>query len=189
MRGLFRNVNLILEENHLPMHHEPESLPPLQNRCSLNSFPYSFLHYLRRAHAYRIHDPAWLARPLAAQEDPALDSVLVGELLSGTSHLICHSDAEGFYVPVPFGRVIFDTVERLPGGMLGSSQTLIKELKQATPAIGVHLDRDTLHDDEIARIHSALENERGLWKEQAVWLSLFEAARLSIQHRAAISFC
>jgi hypothetical protein len=52
LRKHFEEVNRLLTANGLPPHREPETLPPIRNRAGLLSFPYSYLHYLRRALAY-----------------------------------------------------------------------------------------------------------------------------------------
>jgi hypothetical protein len=53
LREGFIAANKILSDHRLPFHSEPESLPRLEDRCSLNGYPYSFLHHLRRAYARR----------------------------------------------------------------------------------------------------------------------------------------
>ena len=57
-------VNKLLTNNRLPKHTEPRSLPPLDDRCGILGYPYSFLHYLRRAYAHRELKPNWVAEPL-----------------------------------------------------------------------------------------------------------------------------
>ena len=104
------------------------------------------------------------------------------------SHLLCHSDCEGFYFPIPFTNILFDKKDRIPGGMLGSSVMLQKELIAVAPALGIRLDKGKLTDQEAQKINREVEAESPLWIEKAVWISLFEAARLSIEHKAAICF-
>jgi len=189
-REEFARLNEVLAEQGLPPHFEPEHLPPLANRCSLDGFPYSFLHKIRRVYAHHVRDPQWIAKPLAEGEDAAADGLLVEEVtMEMTSHLLCHSDAEGFYLPLDFAQVMFDEQEeRIAGGMLGSSYRLKDELVALAPAIGINLAAGELADDEAQRINELTEREGPLWIEQIVWLALYEAARLSIQHRAAICF-
>jgi hypothetical protein len=104
------------------------------------------------------------------------------------SHLLCHSDCEGFYVPIPFQEVLLDDQDRIPGGMLGSSFMLQNELIAVAPALGIRLEKGQLSNHEAERINGEVETEAPLWIENAVWLSLFEAARLSLQHKTAICF-
>jgi hypothetical protein len=186
-RQEFARINDVLAEQGLPQHTEPEKLPAaLENRCALDGFPYSFLHTVRRAYAHRMRDPKWIAKPLA--EDAANDPLVEEVTREMTSHLLCHSDAEGFYLPLDFTQVVFDEQERITGGMLGSSQRLRDELVEVAPALGINLAAGELPDEEAERINTAMERESPLWIEQIVWLSLYEAARLSLKHRAAICF-
>jgi hypothetical protein len=108
--------------------------------------------------------------------------------VSRESHLLCHSDCEGFYVPIEFKDVIVNDDGRIPCGMLGSSFALLKGLQAIAPALGIRLASGKLSDEEAEKINSEVENQPVLWIEKTVWLSLFEAARLSIQHKAAICF-
>ena len=60
-----------------------------------------------------------IATPVREGEDPSKDSLV--EDARFDFHLLIHSDAEGFYVPVDFKEVLFDEEQQLAGGMLGSS--------------------------------------------------------------------
>jgi hypothetical protein len=184
------SANQVLEAAGLPPHAEPRSFPAMASRASLCSFPYSFIHHLRRAYAHRLRDAGWTAQPLEDGADPTRDPML--EAAQGTfeSHLLCHSDAEGFYVPIDFVDVLFsgDEEPALPGGMLGSSYRLLEELVLVAPALGIELHAGVLSDDEAARVDGLACGDSGLHREYASWLSLHEAARLSIQYRTAIVF-
>jgi hypothetical protein len=188
MRASLDATNELIQANGLPAHLEPETLPSLDNRCSLEGYPYSFLHYLRRTYARRVVDLSWIATPLAKDQEPTDDPVLRSQYTKLNSHLLCHSDAEGFYLPIDFQSVLIDESERVSGGMVGSSFRLMKELIFVAPAILIHLDGGKLSDSEAQAINAGLENQSGLFIERIVWLSLYEAARLSIKHRTAISF-
>jgi hypothetical protein len=188
LRESFDSVNAVLADNKLPPHGEPESLDPLDNRASLLSYPYSFLHHLRRVAAHAAEKPGWIAKPFPEASDPAADPLVDKHSGYMESHLLCHSDCEGFYLPIQFNEVIFDDQDRIPGGMLGSSYMLQKELIAVAPALGIRLENGQLRDQEADRINREVEAESPLWIEKAVWLSLFEAARLSIQHKVAVCF-
>jgi hypothetical protein len=179
-------VNAVLAEHKLPPHDEPERLPPLDNRAALGSYPYSFLHHLRRVAAHAAEYPGRVAKPFPESSDPAADPLVDKHSGFMENHLLCHSDCEGFYVPIEFHEVIVDDKDRIPGGMLGSSFVLLKELQAVAPALDIRLVNGRLSDEEAQKINSAVESP--LWIEKAVWLSLFEAARLSIQHRKAVCF-
>ncbi|CKR85698.1 Uncharacterised protein [Mycobacterium tuberculosis] len=112
-------------------------------------------------------------------------------LYSSESHLVCHSDAEGFYVPVDFDEVLYsepDDDKQLAGGMLGSSYRLRDELVLVAPALGINLTDGELSDEEVARIGRLIDADEGLHREYVSWLRLYESARLSIAHKTAIVF-
>jgi hypothetical protein len=181
-------VNGVLAENGLPAHVEPETLGKLGSRARCRGFSCSFLHYLRRFAAHASTMPDWKPTPFPEDDDPAHDLVVVDELTLFSSHLLCHSDCEGYYVPIDFPEPIFAD-EAIPGGMLGSSQGLLRELIAVAPFLGIQLSEGKLSDAEADRINQVAEAAGPFWIEHMVWIALFEATRLSIQHRAAICFC
>lgn len=189
-------VNEVLAEQGFPQHHEPERLPPMQNRSKLNGFSYSYLHHLRRIYARTIDNPDWIPTPTPRDESAAEDDAVEEQTYMINSHLLCHSDCGGFYLPIEFEEVIFDTGDgnRIPGDMLGSSYRLMEELVFIAPKLGIQLDSGNLSDAEVIKIEIAIQKEEedesqaGLWIEKIVWLSLFEAARLSIEYKTAICF-
>ncbi|RSZ45970.1 MULTISPECIES: hypothetical protein [unclassified Variovorax] len=208
-------VNRVLAAAGLPQHTEPREPMEFDSRASIDGFPYSFIHYLRRAYAHRLLSPDWVATPLADDVDPTADPKIQALLDGSESHLLCHSDAEGFYVPVDFDDVLFDEecgdgedeaeegdadddrgedelveeVGGLPGGMLGSSYRLLEELVFVAPALGIRLEDGELSDEEAQRIDDLIEEDDGLYREYVSWLLLYESARLSIEHGTAIVFC
>jgi hypothetical protein len=160
---------------------------PAGGRRHVSSFPYSSLHYLRRAYALRFE-----GRPVTP--------VVNGDLSDGdryvadassmlSSHLLCHSDSAGYYVPVPVDDPLFLPRESgiAGGGMVGSSHGLLKELIRIAPDIGVRLEGDaTLNDAEAQRL---LDNQADPYRiEQMVWLTLHEACRASIESGQPIIF-
>jgi hypothetical protein len=187
--GALASVNRVLLAANLPAHSEPRELKLMEPRCSIAGFPYSFVHYLRRAYAHRISDASWHASPVPEGVDPVDDPVLGAVTEQLTSHLLCHSDCEGFYVPIDFVDVLFDENDELPGGMLGSSQRLMRELIAAAPALGIELIGEQLADSEAQRIDAiACGGKDGLWRECCVWLALYEAARVSVAQKTMIAF-
>ena len=186
----FSAANRLLQGLGLPLHNEPQTLPPLVSRAPLGGFPYSFIHYLRYAYAHRAASPTWIAAPLPDSVDPTKDSVVETAFEQFTSHLLCHSDAEGFYLPVYFQDVIFAAPEDqdLPGGMLGSSYILRNELILVAPALGIQLIDGDISDEEAKRIADIACSDVGLYRELSAWFALYEATHLSIQHKSAIVF-
>ena len=182
-------ANALLKQAGLPQHAEPATVPELQSRALIDSFPYSFLHYLRRAYAHAALDAQWRATPLPDGEEPGEDPVLDEAQDTFDSHLICHSDCEGFYFPLVFDEVVFaDDGYELLGGMLGSSYKLREELVTVAPALGIFLLGDELSDEEAERVNARVEAEDGLDRELVAWLAIYEACRLSIEHKTAIVF-
>jgi len=188
LRESLNKVNGVLDENDLPIHSEPDSLPFLRSRASIDSYPYSFLHHLRRFAAHALTKPNWMPKPFPESEDPADDPVVASESAMLNSHLLCHSDCEGFYVPVEFAEPLLTDETRVPGGMLGSSFGLMWELLSVSPVLGIKLADEKLPDSETDRINDVVEAEGLFWIEHAVWISLYEAARLSIEYQTAICF-
>jgi len=206
-------ANRLLARHGFPPQEEGSHVPEGESRSSLDGFGYSALHYLRRAAAHRRIDPNWIATPVSDGGDPTQDSALEKAGADRDFHLLVHSDCEGFYLPVDFAPVLFDDrpappgiirglvqqllgsapkpEEMLAGGMLGSSVRLRRELVEVAPALGIDLAEDgTLSDQEAARIDQAVMEETSpLQRELMVWLALYEAARLSIEHKRAIVFC
>jgi hypothetical protein len=180
-------INKLLAKEKLPKHVEPEKFGRHKPRRHVGSFPYSFLHYLRLAFA-RVREGVPVTRVLD-NEDPAADPVIDDVSAMLDSHLICHSDCAGYYVPIDFSEVIFDTQELgLPGGMLGSSVRLMKELEEGAPAIGVKLTRGKLSDAEAKRLTRETEGTSDFWRERIVWLALYENARISIANKSLLVF-
>ena len=185
----FETANALLQKAGLPEHTEPAALPALRSRAVVGSFPYSFLHYLRRAYAHAALDGQWRASPVLESEPPGEDPVLDEAQDMFDSHLICNSDCEGFYFPLVFDEVIFgDDEHELAGGMLGSSYKLREELVTVAPALGIFLLGEELSDEEADRISGRIDAEDGLQRELMAWLAAYEACRLSIEHKTAIVF-
>jgi hypothetical protein len=153
LRAALSKVNGVLAKNALPGHTEPESLPPVHSRASIAGFPYSFLHHLRRLAAHVSADPSWKPTPFPESDDPADDPEVADQFALFQSHLLCHSDCEGFYLPIDFPRPLFADEKRVPGGMLGSSQGLLRELVALAPFLGIKLSRGRLLDTEADRIN------------------------------------
>ena len=189
-------VNYVLRANGLREHVEkPAELPPHTYRCQLGSIGWSWLHCLRRLYALTLQNSdaaGW--RPVPAPQDypgPDLDPVIDKELFVFIrSHLIVHSDSEGWYVPVDFEDILTgDGTIEPPGGLLGSSPRLLGELRDVAPWLGIALDSEGgLDDQAAARLADATEDDP--WhREKYAWLHLFEAARLSVELGTAVVFC
>jgi hypothetical protein len=175
-------LNRVLVANDLPEHSEPEKLPNIHRR-SCSSYPYSFLHYLRRAFACVVE-----GRPIRTGEMTDADFNFVQEAAIDLmdSHLLSHSDAEGFYVPQPFPVPLCD--DSLPGGFAGSLPQLLKELERVAPAIGIQLTDGRLLPADENKLAEIQDGNEPLFREKIVWFSLFEAANLCMKHGTLLVF-
>lgn len=182
----FEIINDVLRRHGLAGHQEPTTLPMLDDRSGVTGLPYSFLHRLRRYYAHRIASPDEIPPPVAAGEKPDHAPVLE-KIGSPEHHLLWHSDCEGYYVPIDFPKVLED--RHVAGAGIGSSFRLLKELTLIASPLGIVLHEGKLSDTDACLIAEADEDNGGpYWIERLVWLTLYEASRLSIQHRAAIHF-
>jgi hypothetical protein len=123
-------VNSVLAENKLPAFTEPEHLPALRSRSVLQNLGYSHLGGLKRTYAYAAKYPDWWPTPpadgLRVYEDP----IFAEDAIIRRSHLLHHSDADGFYVPVDFESPIAN--DRVYGRILGA-QVALPQFGQAAP--------------------------------------------------------
>jgi hypothetical protein len=181
-----REINRLLAAEGLPPHVEPQTLPRLRDRCRLRGMPYSWIHFLRRAYAYAVNAPDAFT-PLPHDSRATTDECLDREMSRGRSHLICHSDTEGYYVPIDFPEPLYDDRDELVGGMLGSSQGAMRELVRVAPLLDIRLRGGNLSDATAKVI--ADEDGGPLSVERQVWLQLYEAFRLSVEYSAVVQFC
>jgi len=158
-------------------------------RPHLRSLPTSWLHQLRRVLAL-----VDLDRPVTPITDASgliADRELIDDQASMLeSHLLCHSDTAGYYVPADLGDPVFLPAEAgvAGGGIVGSGQGLLAELRRCAPAIGVRLDpAGDLPDTEAARLF-AVPDGTDFSAETQAWLTLQEACRASIACGRAIVF-
>jgi hypothetical protein len=192
LRRDFKEVNRLLKSSKLPLHKEPAKLPRLDYRKrSVIGQPYDNLHHLRRAVAYAMRGHTKL--PDFGEDDPLADAMYDRVLGNSESHLICHSDCEGFYVPIDFVKPLYDNLKDsdphcIVGGILGSSQGAMRELVHVAPLLGIRLRNGKLSDREFARLDALSHGESSLATAVHVWLSFYDAARLSIEHQTAIVF-
>lgn len=166
----------------------PETPRPSGTRSCAIGFPYGYLHHLRRA--YALDQAGQPVSPVASPEELVrADGCVADATAMLDSHLLCHSDAAGYYVPVPLADPVFlpDGVKVAGDGMVGASQGLLAELVGIAPPIGVRLESDgTLTDAEAARLFTNADDPFEV--EQVVWLTLHESCLLSIDSGHPIVF-
>lgn len=184
-REQLEKVYKVLEDEGAPPFTEPETVQ-VRTFESANGYPYSFLHYLRRAYAFQRE-----GLPLTPADSPISETdfeIIQDASTLFDSHLLVHSDAEGFYVPVELDDPIFS--DDVPGAMLGSSQGILRELIKVAPFLGIDLtESGELTEAARQKLLDANANETPpYYREYIVWHSLYEAARFSIAHQTMIVF-
>jgi hypothetical protein len=185
----FADLATFLAMHGHPGFAEPERLEPVTMPPHTSSFPYAFLHYLRRAFAH-VRTGTRTVLPCRPSEDPSRDPLVDRELtVLMNSHLICHSDAEGYYVPNDFTDVLYATKKQpITGGMVGSSPQLLRELAQVAPGIGITYTGDAPLEEVLHALAREDELSGPLWRERMVWLTLFVVARASVKYGSVIVF-
>ncbi|TWT39090.1 hypothetical protein [Blastopirellula retiformator] len=194
----FDLLNQLLAQNQLPPHVEPEEMPVFSGAM----FGYSGLHYLRRVAAHLIvngavPEPCVDRRPT---DDPVMMACYdeIATMQDARSpewkrfdHLLCHSDAEGYYVPLEFDEVLFDFEDLgLYGVQAGSSVKLLQECLTLAKALEMPTDLDG--EDEVFFDAAESQGEGEGWRRYGMecysCIHLIQAARHSIEHGAAIVF-
>jgi hypothetical protein len=190
LRSQFDAINVVLSRNGLPLHCEPEALRP-ERTYSGRIGSYGVLHALRRV-AIHLALEGKVPPPLAPGEK-AIDALLAG-FCNGTlqsserfEHLLNHSDAEGFYLPIRFERVLLpEPRDPLPGGPIGSSFMLLRECEDLARALGAPADGDEDGaDEDLIDEDSCLP---GFASELATARTLLRACRVSVASGAAALF-
>lgn len=207
--GYFARLNEALVAAGYKPHREPVELDE-SLRFSCDMWGYSGLHHLRRIAAYAALDlPMPPPVSKGATDDPVLKRYytevtqspsLVSRLFrsrSGDSlryqHLIVHSDAEGYYVPQDFPRVIFPAESlKIPGAMIGSVLRLHQECRSLAKLLEIPDGLDAESDEVL----EAAENPgSGAVRWQRYGIESFSCIRLlaaceaSLNTGAAIVFC
>jgi hypothetical protein len=203
-RGELAMVTATLKAAGLPTWHEPDVDP--DEAYDEQMYGYRGLHYLRRL-AVHVAATGVLPPPGGkdASDDPLLmraydgapsHAIVVADAvtpvgspeaaLGGFDHLVHHSDADGYYVPVDFQPVIIG--ERVVGDYLGSSHRLLDECLRLAKMMGLPEDLDPWSD----AAEGAISDPSALWQQYRVesfsCLRLIAAARTSISTGAAITF-
>jgi hypothetical protein len=209
-------VNEVLEENGLPRFSEPVELAE-DKQCDYDLGPYGWLHRLRRFAAYmdlrgEVPEPG----DEHAAEDPMLaryftlakrhnrpEPGFVKRVLGGPKtatagdpkltfdHLILHSDAEGYYVPIAFPKVLYPSKDDIAGAMIGSSQALAEECRRIARALEIPSHLHPESNELLEAIESQGEGDT-MWKKYAIesftCVRLLHAAEASVAAKSAIVF-
>ena len=188
IRGELASLNALLSSEGLPTFEEPERVDLSSARRHVGSFPYSFIHYLRRAQAWMRQRPGEPLVPVGDEGLAAYEDMIADEMCMMDSHLLGHSDCEGFYVPVRFDEPLLG--DGVVGTLIGSSVRLHEEMIELAPFLDIELDENSrLSEEEAARVYELGEYERiPLYREYIVWLTLFELSRISVEQQSMIVF-
>jgi hypothetical protein len=188
-KEIYRSLDRFLLRCNLPGHKEPEIIAKFPDREESDHCSYSCLHYLRRAY---VHMRKGLTVTPFEGEFASNDLLLAAEydLPSLDSHLVYHSDCEGFYVPLDFPLPLVSSEEDdVLGGIVGSSYHLLIELVELAPAIDIQLDNGDLSKETIKKLIRNRQRDNHPFEiERSVWFTLFESARKSIEYKTAIRF-
>lgn len=202
-------VNRLLTRAGHTAHREP-SYPPEPAEIIgwpvLGSFPYGFLHRLRRALAHARAGVPLEPLPWGDEGDAQAlaDARVEAERAGGASHLICHRHETGFYVPHDFERPLIaddqtpalaPLSEGLPaplaaGDAVGSAARLLAELLELAAAFELELDplgRPT--QAARAKLEAASADlDDPFHAELTAWATLYVASRHSTQGKTLIVF-
>lgn len=190
-RGALARLTRALAEEGITWS-EPEVADPPSGPAFSGGFPYGFVTHLRRVYVLaKFGEPVTPAGGLD-KEQYALDREKIDdEMTMFDSHLLCHADNEGYYIPVDFSDPLFlpenSGVEG--GGMVGSSQRLLAELVRTAPALGIRLDSEGKLSPEEETVLANLDNDAPFGAEIFAWLQLHRACVASITGGHAIVFC
>jgi hypothetical protein len=184
----FDVLNRCLQSVGLPVHNEPEDC----EIWSCDMFGFSGLHYLRRLAAYLDHSGRTPPPgDKSAAEDPILQQYYESNIVGRFDHLICHSDADGFYLPIDFLDVLFpDAGFGIVGGV-GSTIQLLRECEHLAQILEIpkHLDENSkeLYDASNSQGEgSCLWEKYGI--ESYICVRLMRGCQHSIRTQAAIVF-
>ncbi|MBT2456985.1 hypothetical protein [Streptomyces sp. ISL-86] len=164
---------------------------PADDLLHASSFPYSWLNHLRRAYVLRLWGETVIpALDVSAEQYTRDDEKIHDEVSMLSSHLLCHADTEGYYIPVDMDDPLFlDEDSGVRGaGMVGSSQRLRAELIELAPGIDIHPDEDgTLSAEELDRLARSSHTDP-FEPEKFAWRQLYAACQASIDSGHAIVF-
>jgi hypothetical protein len=192
----FAVLSRYLTSIHLQPHVDPTDVEV----WSSDMYGYSGLHYLRRFAAH-IHYTQKLPAP--GDENASKDALLTRyctdfdhsdprKAFGSFDHLLIHSDAEGYYIPQDFERVLIpgDSYP-VAGGMVGSSQKLRDETRRLAALLDLPLDLDP-EDEQVYEAAESQGTGSTTWKrygrESYSCLRLYHAASHSITTGAAVVF-
>jgi hypothetical protein len=203
-RNQFELLNEYLEKAGLPSHHEPE-------KCevwSCEMYGYSGLHYLCRIAAHidltgtlpsvgnkENLDDLFLKNYYKYAENR--NANLLAKLFQpkykfAFNHLILHSDADGFYLPIDFEKVLYNDSElKIVGNYVGSTIQLLRECERLASILEIPSDINE-KSEELWEAADAQCESSTKWQKYGIesftCVHLIKACKMSIEAGAAIVF-
>ena len=164
--------------------HEPDALELPDAHAYSAGFPYGYLTRLRRIYVLSksgepITPAAEIGTPRYKDDLERIDD----ETTMFASHLLCHADDSGYYLPLDFADPLFLSreLELEGGGMVGSCHRLREELVAIAPALDIRLD-------EVDRQTGHIPLNDPFEPEKHAWLALYRSCEASIAGGHAIVF-
>lgn len=141
-RRAFDRLGRALAQEGVDWQEPPVDGPPHAPTFS-GGFPYGYLARLRRVLVLAGRGEA--VTPVAVPDGPEWErdvEKVRDETSVLASHLLCHADNAGYYVPVDFADPLFlpEDAGVAGAGMVGSSRRLLAELAAVAPALGIAPD-------------------------------------------------
>ncbi|MFJ7910755.1 hypothetical protein [Kitasatospora sp. NPDC096204] len=172
--------------------HEPEMTDPPRTPTFSAGFPYGYLTQLRRILVLTdFGEPVTSALEVSERQYERDCEKVRDEMTRFDSHLLCHSDSSGYYVPVDFDDPLFlpDEANVDGAGIVGSSQRLLAELAGMASSIGIELDGKGVPFDAGAVGPAVdLATDGPFETERFAWRQLHRACLASIEGGHAIVF-
>lgn len=199
--GQAEAVNGVLDAFGLPEYREPFDIED-ERTFECETYGDAGLHCLRRLAAH-LALKGELPEPcdVGAAGDPVLadyNKIFEAAFAQGRAaempfqHLVIHSDAEGYYVPVEFDAVIIlDASQEVAGNIIGSSHALLRECGELARALG--LPEGLSAEDEALWEAAENQGEGGAgWErygvESLTCVQLMRACEASVETGAAVVF-
>ncbi|SCF93519.1 hypothetical protein [Streptomyces sp. Ncost-T10-10d] len=172
--------------------HEPEITDPPRAHTFSSGFPYGYLTHLRRILVLaNLGEPVTPALAVSKRQYDHDCEKIRDETSMLASHLLCHADNAGYYVPVDFDDPLFlpDEAKVEGAGMVGSSRRLLAELSGIAASIGIDLDDKGVPSDPEGTGPAAGPAIDGPFEtERFAWYELYQACLASITGGHAIVF-
>lgn len=171
---------------------EPEVVHARGSSDFSASFPYSYLMHLRRIYTLvQRGEPITSASEVSAEQYGLDRKKILDESTLFASHLLCHADNGGYYIPVDFEDPLFllEEADIDGGGMVGSSQQLRYELADFADELGIQLEEDGTLSPTLVEAVTSADDTEPFAAERYTWVQLYRACLASVKSGHAIVFC